>query len=110
MIGDGFGDAPRLVVIDRQRAAFLHGAETAAARADVAEDHERGGAPVPAFAHVRAGGALADRMQIQVCDELFQFAIILAHGSGRAKPFRPLGRLRANVSATLALSVSRYIN
>ena len=94
--GDGFGDAARLIVIDRQRSALLHRAESAAARADVAEDHERGGAAVPALADVGAGGALADRMQLQVGDEFFEFAVIPAHGSGRAKPFRPLRRLGAN--------------
>ena len=54
--------APRLVVIDRQRRALLHGAESAAARADIAQDHEGGRAPVPAFADVRTGRALANRM------------------------------------------------
>ena len=84
--GDGFGDAARLVVIHRQRRAFLHGAEAAAARADVAQNHERGGAVVPAFAHVGAGGAFADGVQAEAVDQRFQIAIVLADGRGGAQP------------------------
>ena len=63
--GHGFGYAARLVVIDRQRSAFLHRAKAAAPGADVAQDHERGGAVVPALAHVGTGGAFANRVQPQ---------------------------------------------
>ena len=45
------------------RLAGLDVAEAAAARAGVAEDHERGGAALPAVADVGAGGLLADRVQ-----------------------------------------------
>ena len=80
----------RLVVIHRQRRAFLHRAEPAAPRAHVAQDHERGRAMVPALAHVGAGGALADRVQPQPLDQRLQFAIILAHRRGSAQPLRAL--------------------
>jgi len=50
--------------------ACLDGAEVAGARADVAEDHDRGGAARPALAQVGALGALADGVQSLVVDEL----------------------------------------
>ena len=64
----GLGHAARLVIIHRQRAALLHRAESAAAGADVAQDHEGGGAPVPAIADVGAGRALAHGVELQVLD------------------------------------------
>ena len=45
-LGDGFGNAARLVKINRIGAAFGDGAESAAAGAEVAEHHEGGGAAV----------------------------------------------------------------
>ena len=93
---DRFGDPTRLVVIDRQRSALLNGAEPAPARTDIPEDHEGSGAVIPALAHVGTGGALADRMQLEIRDEFFEFTVVLTHWSGRAKPFGPLGRLRAD--------------
>jgi hypothetical protein len=50
--GYGFSHAPRLVPVNRLRTAFGHSAETAAARADVAQQHESCGAMVPAFPDV----------------------------------------------------------
>jgi YVTN family beta-propeller protein len=88
--GASFGDAAGLVVIDSQRAALLHRAETAAAGADVTEDHESRGAAVPTFAHVGAGCAFADCMEFQVCDESFELTIVVAHGGGSAKPLGAL--------------------
>ena len=57
--GHGLGDAARLVKIDRLGAALGHGAESAAARAQVAQHHEGRGLVVPALADVGAVGALA---------------------------------------------------
>ncbi len=59
----GVGDAQRLRAVDQVRHPRLHVAEPAAARADVAEDHEGGGAALPAFADVRAVGLLADGVE-----------------------------------------------
>ena len=93
--GAGFRYTARLVEIDRERRAFLHGAESAAPRADVAENHERSGAAIPAFAHVGTSRALAYRVQTQARDEFLQFAVIIANGRRGAEPFRPR-RLRRN--------------
>jgi hypothetical protein len=84
--GGGFGDAAGLVVIDREGRAFLHGAEAAAAGADVAQNHESGGAAAPALADVGAGGALADGVEAQIAQERFQLAIVLAGGQALAQP------------------------
>ena len=84
--GAGFGDAARFVVIDGEGRAFLDGAKSAAAGADIAEDHESCGAAIPALAGVGAGGAFADGVQFQVVDQAFQLAIILAGGRGGAEP------------------------
>ena len=55
--------------IDRAGSAVGHGAVRAGARADVAEDHERGGAVVPALADVRAARFLADGVQVQLAHQ-----------------------------------------
>src|SRR5439155_12734536 len=86
--GAGFGDAAGLVVIDGQRTAFLYSAESAAARTHVAEDHEGGGAAVPAIANVGAGGALTHGMEVQFLHQLFEVVIVFAYRSGGAQPDR----------------------
>ena len=67
--GDGLSDSARLIHIHFERRAFLDGAEAAAARAHVAENHERGGALIPALADVRTGGGFAHRVEFQLLDE-----------------------------------------
>ena len=62
---DGVGDARRLVEVERRRPPVRHGAIAARARADVAENHEGGGAVVPALADVRAARLLAHRVQAE---------------------------------------------
>jgi hypothetical protein len=59
---DGRGQMLRLRGIRRQRASVRHVAERAAARADVAQDHERCRTLAEAFADVGTGGFLAHRM------------------------------------------------
>ena len=88
---DGFGDAAGLVHVDFERGAFLNGAEAAAARADVAEDHEGGGAAVPAIADVGAGGGFADGVEAEAGDEALETAVVVADGGGGAEPFWALG-------------------
>src|SRR5262249_2807427 len=82
--GDRFGHTVGLPVIHFERRTLLHGTEAAAACADVAQDHERGGPAVPAFSDVRTCGAFANRVEMQALNQRFQFAIILAGGSGSA--------------------------
>ena len=61
-------DARGLERVVPRRLAGLDVAEAAAARARVAEDHERRGAALPALADVRARGLLADRVEVVVVD------------------------------------------
>ena len=66
----GLGHAPRLVGIGGERLPFADRAEGAAARADLAEDHEGGGAGAPAFENVRAARFLADGVERQIVHQL----------------------------------------
>ena len=68
------GELVRLVRVGRQRLAVADVAEGAAARAQVAEDHEGGRALAEAFADVRAGGFLADRVQVVFAQDLLDLA------------------------------------
>ena len=68
----------RLVDVERRRPAVRDRAVGARARADVAEDHERRGAVVPAFADVRAARVLADGVELEVAHDA-----LAAAGSSR---------------------------
>ena len=85
------------------RLAGLDVAEAAAARAGVAEDHERGGAALPALADVRAGGLLADGVQVLALDHPAQLAVGGAAGRRALEP----GRLALAERAHLAHSRAR---
>ena len=70
----GTGHALGLVPVEPLvRSAGLHGAETAAARADIAQDHEGRRALLPALPDVGTLGALADRVQPVVPHQPLQF-------------------------------------
>ena len=56
--------------------ALADGAEAAVARADVAADHEGGGAVGPALEDVRAARLLADRVQVQLLDQLEDVVLV----------------------------------
>src|SRR5690606_32325918 len=62
-VGDRLGQVHRLVGIQRLGPAMADVAERAAPGADVAHDHEGGGAAGEALAQVRAGGLFADAVQ-----------------------------------------------
>src|SRR5262249_48291466 len=68
--------------------AGLDGAEAARAGADVAQDHEGGGAPLPAVADVRTAGALANGVQALVGDQLAQGVIVRADRRAHLQPGR----------------------
>ncbi len=68
--GGGFGDTIGFVELEGFGLPFRHGAKAAGARADVAQDHERGGFLRPAFQAVGALGAFADSFQMQIVDQL----------------------------------------
>ena len=65
-LGDRRGDARGLLDVVRGRAAVRDRAVGAVTRADVAQDHEGGGAVLPALADVGAMGLFAHGMQLEV--------------------------------------------
>src|SRR5262249_14104614 len=70
---------------------------------DVAQDHERGRAVLPALADVRTVRFLADRMEVEVAHQLLQLQIPRAAGRFDLEPTRlALGeRLRAVATSGL---------
>src|SRR5215471_474131 len=90
---DSFRDTARLVPIDRLRAALGDGAKSAAACADVTEEHECGRAMVPALADVRALGGLADRVQSEAASKLLEIVKVVTDRSFGLEPVR-LGNAR----------------
>ena len=85
-LGDGVGDAARLVEVDGLGLALGDGAEAAAAGAEVAEHHEGGGLLVPALADVGALGALADGVEVEVAGELLEVMEGFAAGGAGLEP------------------------
>ena len=68
-IAHGFGHAQRFEPVDLSaRITGLDVAETAAARAEIAQDHDRRRSRAPAFRHIRTGRLFADRMQRERID------------------------------------------
>ena len=90
--GDGLRDAARLVVVEPGRAAGLHGAEAAGPGARVAEDHDRGGALVPALPDVRAVGLLADRVELEPAQQALEFVVVVAGRQPGTDPVRVASR------------------
>ena len=86
--GDSFSHAAGLVEVDGLGAAFGHGAESAAARAEIAEHHEGGGLVVPALADVGAVGAFAHGVQVEGARQPLEVVVVFAH---RRAGLEPLG-------------------
>ena len=74
--GNRFGHPGGFSEINFAGPACLDRAEAAGTGADIAEDHDGGGAARPAFPHVRALGALTDRVQVIVVDEVAHLGCI----------------------------------
>lgn len=89
--GAGFGDAAGFVEVHFEGGALLDGAKAAAPGAEVAQNHEGGGALVPAFAEVGAGCAFTDGVKAEVLDEALEFAVVVADGGGRLEPIWTAG-------------------
>ncbi len=64
--------------------------ETARARADVAENHERRRPGIPAFAHVRTPRLFAHRVQAVMVNQPLQPGIVLTGRYPHLQPLRPL--------------------
>ena len=98
---DRLGDAARLVVVEPGRAAGLDRAEAAGPGAGVAQDHDRGGALVPALPDVRAVGLLADRVERQAAQEALEVVVVLAGRQARPDPVGVAAQRRRAVGRRL---------
>ena len=93
--GDGLRHAQRLQrVHDAARIAGLDGAIAAGARARIAQNHERGGAAIPAVADVGTARLLADGMERAALHKRLQLAVALAARRGNLEPLRQATRAR----------------
>src|SRR5262245_14618042 len=77
-----------LVGVERLRLALADGAESAAARANVARDHKSRGAVRPAFVYVRAARLLADGVQVEFVERSPHFQEVLTHVEPDFQPAR----------------------
>src|SRR5208282_3488439 len=93
---DGFGNTQRFVFI-RRPSGFAGGnrAEAAGARANIAENHEGGGAMLPAFAHVGAAGRFANGMKVKGTHDTLEVVVAIAAKKLHAQPVRPRMGVRA---------------
>ena len=78
----------RLAGIDGSRLAVRDRAEAAAARTDVAEDHDRGGAAGEALADVGTTRLLADRVESAAAQPAFHVVDVVRKGSALLEPRR----------------------
>ena len=103
-VAHGFGDADRLEPIDlAARVAGLHVAEAAAARAGIAQDHDRRGAGAPALGHVRTGRFFADRVERNAVDLGLHAFVVVAVRQRDAQPIRlPAGSTRVMLSRSVS--------
>src|SRR5712692_10074303 len=81
-----FGHANRLTDVELGRSPRPHRTEPARARADVAQDHEGGGAPAPAIEDVRAARFFAHRVQAPLRDQRLELFEVLAFADLDADP------------------------
>ena len=80
--------AARFIPIDRFGPSLGHGAESATASADIAQQHEGRGLVIPALADVGTLRRFANRMQAQAARQLFELVEIVANRSFGAQPVR----------------------
>ena len=92
-VGNGHRKVLRLVQVQRLGTAMPHVAERAAPGADVAHDHEGGGAAREALAQVRAGGFFADAVQLVLAQQLLDAVYLGRDRDTHADPVRLLGQL-----------------
>ena len=99
-LGDGLPDARRLFDVVLGRSAVRDRAVRAVPRAHIAQDHERGGAVLPAFADVGAMGFLADGVQVEFLHHLHEAHVVRASRCLHLEPRRfPLGERFASVTS-----------
>jgi hypothetical protein len=93
-----FGHSLGFFIIDWPRLALGNRAESAAAGANVAEQHERRSAVIPALADVGTLRRFADSVQSKPASELLQVMEVVADRGSRAQPPRfGLARCRTHL-------------
>ena len=85
---DCFGDVTRFFRVQKSRLSFPDGAKAAMTCADIAAEHESGGAIGPAFEDVRAARFLADGVQVESFDQLQHTVLVGRIAQPDAKPLR----------------------
>ena len=99
---DRLGEPCRLLQVESQRLAGGDRAVAAGAGADVAQDHERRGAALPALPYVRAVRLLADRVELVVAHQRLQRDVVGAARHSRREPVRePPFRGHRHLQATI---------
>ncbi|MNO78209.1 hypothetical protein D3C76_693380 [compost metagenome] len=89
-VGDGDGQAFRLVDVQWLRTAVADVAERATTGADVTHDHEGRGTAGEALAEVRAGGFLAYAVQLVLAQQLLDAVDFRRYRDAHANPVRLL--------------------
>ncbi len=85
---NGFGDTRRFGGVELVRLAVCDGAVGAGPRADVAENHERRRAVVPALADVGATCVFADGVEAEVLHDPLEPDVVLRPGGANFQPGR----------------------
>ena len=86
-LGDGLGDARRFAEVEFGRTSRLNGAKAAGAGANIAQNHHGCRPARPAFTHIRALCAFADRVQVMVIHDAADFFVF---GAGRQLGSQPI--------------------
>jgi len=73
---DRFRDPDRLSQVEHLGPAGFHRAEAAGPGTGVTQDHEGGGAGLPAFADVRAARLLAHGVQVEPAHDALQLGVV----------------------------------
>ena len=106
-----FSHASWFIRINGPRFSLLHAAKPAAARADVAQDQERGRFPRVALHPVRTLGMVANRLQTQLPDQIRGEMIGVAFRDVALEPTRQglgiRGRHGSAVAGTTACDVTQ---
>jgi hypothetical protein len=87
-VADSHRDILWFLAVEGAGSAFADGAKTTMTRADIATQHEGGGAIGPALKNVRAFCFLTNGVQFQALDQLQQ--MVLVRGIAETNP-QPIG-------------------
>src|SRR5688572_15388469 len=96
---DSFSDTLGFVPVNRFRPTGSNRTKTATAGTNVSEDHESRRTGAPAFAHIRAVAAFANRMEFVCINQVTDVFITLPDRQLHSEPVRLLypGRLLVHI-------------